>query len=306
VADALADLFGAAADLDGLLAELADAVNDAVEQAVENLASLDLPDELSVGDVADAAVDVVTGLPLIRDALRAAFAADDNERAADANRAEAEADRAVARGRKRRAELGLAQAIVKAPARITMCSPHPLEARLADAWAYGDEVPVRITIRNVPRIAVTPLGRTPGPVLVALNGAPVRLPAAAWQLDRGRATLEHTLTARNSSLRPGVNVLECSYADSVHAPVRATVLFLAHASPPTDGVTARFDGATFTIRRGRLPAVVDRWRLHETRPGAGDCAPTLTLVDDRGRRRAERQLEPPKEPPPTKRPRKKR
>ena len=63
IADDLADLFGDAGDVLELLADLADEVNDRLEEAINDLAGLQLPDELSVADVLRVAVDVVTGLP---------------------------------------------------------------------------------------------------------------------------------------------------------------------------------------------------------------------------------------------------
>jgi hypothetical protein len=86
IADNLADLFGAAADVFDLLEKLADDINDELEEAIEDIVGLDLPDELSVEDVIKAAVDVVSELPVIREALGAAFDARDQEAAADANR----------------------------------------------------------------------------------------------------------------------------------------------------------------------------------------------------------------------------
>lgn len=289
VADKLADLFGAAANMAELMAKLADAVNDAVESEIVALAGLDLPRELSIADVCDAAVAIVTGFPLIRDSLLRALNAREAELEAQRQRAQREARAAAARERKLRMQRRLSDAVVKAPARIIICSPQPLSRDMRHAWTYGDEVPLRLTIVNVPRVANTALGKTPGPVLLALNGAPVRLLRGAWRVHQGRATLETYLNRNNSSLRPGVNVVECSYADSVHPPVRVTVLFLSHATPPGDDARTSFERDGFAIKPGRVPIAIERWREYRF-AGKKDCPETLTLVDHCGRMRAEKLL----------------
>ena len=316
IADELADLFGAAADVAGLLADLADAINDRVEEAVDDLANLELPDELSVADVAQAAADVVGDVPLIGDALAAAFGAREGEAAARRERQRALSRRAAKRTANRRTQERLDNAVTKRPAQITICSPQPLADELDDAWAYGDSVPVRIAIRHLPRAPQTALGRTPGPVLLALNGAPVRLRQDAWRHEDGVYRLDHTLDSRTSHLRAGVNVLECSYADSVHAPVRAQVLFLAHVSAVGDDATAEADGDKLAVKAGYRPIDLHRWRVYDgdgrarlkgklkpgervelthlefakrkgTPPQPPDCAPTLTVVDHLRRYRGE-------------------
>jgi hypothetical protein len=317
IADELADLFGAAADLLGLIATLADEINDRVEEAIEDLAGLDLPDELSVTDVARVAVEVVTELPVIRDALGAAFDARREESAAHGKRTAAEDQHQQAVQDKRRAELDRSRAIGKRPAEITICSPQPLADALDEVWAYGDRVPVQITIRNLPEVPRTALGLTPGPVVLLLNGSRLRIAASAWRHEPGRYRLTHTLDRRSSPLRPGANVLECAYADSVHEPVRASVLFLVHASALSDEAAAEPDGDTLAVRAGRLPVDLRGWRMYDGGgrtplkgslkpgerlsltdltfvPGIGngprpprDCAPRLTLVDELRRWRGE-------------------
>ncbi len=61
------------------------------------------------------------------------------------------------------------------PARITICSPQPLADTIEEAWAYGDRVPVQISIRGLPEAARTALGATPGPLLLTLNGVRLRI-----------------------------------------------------------------------------------------------------------------------------------
>lgn len=312
IAGDLADLFDDAGDFFELVGDLADEINDRLEDAINDLAGLHLPDELSVDDVVRIAADVVTGLPVIGDALELAFAARDEEEAAEANRADAEAHHAEATAAKQRAERDLARATAGGRATITICSPQPLADALADAWAYGDRVPVQITIRNLPEAARTALGATPGPVMLALNGARLRIAASAWRHEPGRYRLTYTLDRRNSPLRPGANVLECAYADSVHRPVRASVLFLAHFAPVGDEAVAERDGQTIAVRAGRLPVDLGGWRVYDggrsarlkgsLKPGErlslsdltlapgvpdGDCPPRVTVVDQLRRWRGE-------------------
>ena len=315
IADDLADLFGDAGDFFELLGDLADEINDRVEEAVNDLAGLQLPDEISLDDVLRVAEDVVTGLPFINDALRAAFAARREDSAAEARRAAFEARRAAAAQTKQRAELDLARATAKGPARITICSPQPLADTIEDAWAYGDRVPVQISIRGLPEAAHTALGATPGPLLLTLNGVRLRMTASVWRPEAGRYRLTHTLDRRNSPLRPGANVLECAYADSVHKPVRARVLFLAHFSGVSDEAVAEPDGDTVAVRAGRLPVDLGGWRIYHSGRRAGlkgslkpgewlslseltvglrdgvsardDCPPRLTVVDELRRWRGE-------------------
>lgn len=312
VADDIADLFGDASDFADLIADLADEVNDRVEVAVDNLAGLQLPDELSVADVARVAVDIVTGLPAISDALSGAFDARREQAAAEARRASAEARHADVAQSKQRAEHDIAQATAKGPARITICSPQPLEDSLDDAWAYGECVPVQITIRNLPQAARTALGATPGPVLLTLNGSRLRVAVSGWRHDAGAYRLTYTLDRRNAPLRAGANVLECAYADSVHTPVRARVLFLAEFSAAGDEAIAEHDGHTLAVRAGRLPVDLSGWRVYNgkrraplkerlkpgervsfpdlmpgLRDGESDCPPRVTLVDQWRRWRGE-------------------
>ncbi len=188
---------------------------------------------------------------------------------------------------------------------------------LDHAWTYGDRVPVQITIRNLPEASRTALGVTPGPVVLALNGTRLKVATSAWRHESGRYRLTHTLDRRNSPLRPGANVLECAYADSVHDPVRASVLFLAHFSAVGDEAAAEPDGHTLAVRAGRLPVDLGGWRMYNgggrarlkgsLKPGErlslteltfvpgrgdgaklpGDCPPRLTLVDELRRWRGE-------------------
>ena len=295
-----------------MLVDLIDEINDRVEEAIDDLADLDLPDELSVEDIARVAADVVTGLPVIGDALDAAFFARSEAELAEARKADAEAGHADVTQAKQQAERDLQRAIAGRPAAITICSPQPLADALDEAWAYGDRVPVQITIRNLPEASRTALGATPGPVLLALNGARLRVAATEWQRGPGRYRLTYTLDRRNSPLRPGANVLECAYADSVHKPVRARVLFLAHFSAVADEAIAERDGETLAVRAGRLPVNLDGWRVYDGSRGArlkgslkpgerlslsdltlapgvpdDDCPPRLTVVDQLRRWRAE-------------------
>jgi hypothetical protein len=124
--------------------------------------------------------------------------------------------------------------------------------------------------------------------------------------------MTHTLDRRNSPLRPGANMLECAYADSVHDPVRASVLFLAHFSAVGDEAVAERDGDTLAVRAGRLPVDLDGWRVYDggrrahltgsLKPGEqlslsglrlapgvpdGDCPPRVTVVDQLRRWRGE-------------------
>ncbi len=312
IADDLADLFGDASDFLELVEDLADEINDRLEEAIDNLADLDLPDELSVDDILRVAADVVTGLPVIRDALQAAFVARSEAELAEARKADAAARHADVTQAKQQAERDRQRAIAGRPAAITICSPQPLADALDEAWAYGDRVPVQITIRNLPEAARTALGATPGPVLLALNGARLRVAASEWQHEPGRYRLTYTLDRRNSPLRPGANVLECAYADSVHKPVRARVLFLAHFSAVADEAIAERDGQTLAVRAGRLPVNLDGWRVYDGSRGArlkgslkpgerlslseltlapgvhdDDCPPRVTVVDQLRRWRAE-------------------
>ena len=317
IAHDIADMFGDAADIGELVVDLVDEINDRLEEAIDDLARLDLPDELSVDDVLRVAADVVTGLPAIGDALQGAFAARSKQDAAEAKRADAEARHAVAAQAKQRAELDIARATAGGPAAIRICSPQPLADSLDEAWAYGDRVPVQITIRNLPEAARTALGATPGPVMLALNGTRLKVAATAWRREAGRYRLTRTLDRRNSPLRPGVNVLECAYADSVHEPVRARVLFLAHFSAVGDEAVAERDGETLAVRAGRLPVDLRGWRMYNgggraqlkgsLKPGErlsltelkfvpvrgdgvssrGECPPRLTVVDQLRRWRGE-------------------
>jgi hypothetical protein len=159
------------------------------------------------------------------------------------------------------------------------------------------------------------LGATPGPLLLTLNGVRLRITASVWRHEAGRYRLTHTLDRRNSPLRPGVNVLECAYADSVHKPVRARVLFLVHFSGVIDEAAAEPDGEAITVRAGRLPVELGGWRIYHgdrraglkgslkpgeqlslsestvgLRDGASareDCPPRLTVVDELRRWRGE-------------------
>jgi hypothetical protein len=312
IADDLADLFGDASDILELVRDLADEINDRLEEAINDLAGLDLPDELSVDAILEIAADVVTGLPIISDALQAAFVARSEQALAEAKRAAAAERHAAAARAKRQGELDVARATAAGPAAITICSPQPLAGALEEVWAYGDRVPVQITIRNLPAASRTALGATPGPVLLALNGTRLRIATSTWRREGGRYRLTYTLDKRNSPLRAGVNVLECAYADSVHEPVRARVLFLAHFSVVGDEAVAERDGDTLAVRAGRLPVDLDGWRVYDggrrarltgsLKPGErlslsgltlaqgvpdGDCPPRVTVVDQLRRWRAE-------------------
>jgi hypothetical protein len=149
-------------------------------------------------------------------------------------------------------------------------------------------------------------------VLLALNGTRLRIATSTWRREGGRYRLTYTLDKRNSPLRAGVNVLECAYADSVHDPVRARVLFLAHFSAVGDEAVAERNGDTLAVRAGRLPVDLDGWRVYDggrrarltgsLKPGErlslsgltlaqgvpdGDCPPRVTVVDQLRRWRAE-------------------
>jgi hypothetical protein len=99
--------------------------------------------------------------------------------------------------------------------------------------------------------------------------------------------LVYSLTRKNSALRGGVNLLECSYADSVHNPVRASVLFLVHLSPPIDGATVKKGGKSLIVKQGNSPIDRQRWKQLLVGKGTVDFPSTLILVDDRGRWRGE-------------------
>ncbi len=64
-------------------------------------------------------------------------------------------------------------------------------------------------------------------------------------------------------------MLECAYADSVHEPVRARVLFLAHFSGVSDEAVAEPDGETLAVRAGRLPVDLGGWRVYSGGRRAG-------------------------------------
>lgn len=143
----------------------------------------------------------------------------------------------------------------------------------------------------------------------------MRVTASAWRPEAGRYRLTQTLDRRNSPLRPGANVLECAYADSMHKPVRARVLFLVHFSGVSDEAVAEPDGETVAVRAGRLPVELGGWWVYNGGRRAGlkgslkpgerlslsgltvglrdgvssrnDCPPRLTVVDELRRWRGE-------------------
>ena len=117
IADDLADLFGDASDFLELVEDLADEINDRLEEAIDNLADLDLPDELSVDDILRVAADVVTGLPVIRDGLQAAFVARSEAELAEARKADAAARHADVTQAKQQAERDRQRAIAGRPPR---------------------------------------------------------------------------------------------------------------------------------------------------------------------------------------------
>jgi hypothetical protein len=149
-----------------------------------------------------------------------------------------------------------------------------------------------------------------------VNGTSIALGGRPWHCSAGRASLSHTLTAENAPLRPGLNILECSYASGFHSAVRATVAFLVHESPPpvnvftpgkrtdltgwnlyqSDGTRYRLQGTFSADEPGVLPRHVQRDSTSRPSRRTGPpvpCEPRSIVVDRLRRFRGEQLLKEP-------------
>lgn len=72
-----------------------------------------------------------------------------------------------------------------------------------EAWAYGDRVPVQITVGNLPEATRTALGATPGPLALTLNGSRLKVASSAWRHEAGRYRLTQTLNRRGGQYQIG-------------------------------------------------------------------------------------------------------
>ncbi len=254
VADDLAALVDAAADLPDLMQRLLDAVLVAVRAAVNDALGafgVMLPAEVSVADVANAAKDLLDQLQPLRDALEAALRALATEREARARERQASINREAQRAqvdaeRDRQRELlgGELHARIVSPLGVTAA---PMAA--VRYWAYGPEVPLRLRLAGARLSFVQP--GAPRRVLLAINGRPFAANPGAWTFDADSGVLGLDLVLQLAvaahGLQPGANVIECSVADGVQTLLRERVVF---AIDPTaalrpqvvvDGAASLFD-----------------------------------------------------------------
>jgi hypothetical protein len=224
IAGGAADIIMAATSFDDAIADLAARVRNNVEAEVNRQLrafNLSLPDELNTDDVARIARNVIRDLDSLRDAVRACM----NARQA---KAEAESSKRTAAIEKARAQLrhdAVRRTLDEETAgnlRVVIQSPAPLAPSPQFNWVYGGHVRVRAVFEGARPGFVEPPPRQR--IWLAVNGTQFNPPPQGWTPDADGLRLDVTLPP--SSLRRGVNVLECSVVDGRGHSVRATCTFV--------------------------------------------------------------------------------
>lgn len=282
VADDLADLVAAAADLPDLMSRMTNAAFDAVRDGVNDALGafgLTLPAELSITDVAEAAKETLNGLTALRNALASTLAARAEQREAERREREAREQR-EARRAKWLAEQEAQRALLGDPIAIQIISPASLVAKIEDNWAYGPQIPVRIRVSGARPSFVQP--GAPRRVFVALNGQEISVSPTDWSYDTQQRALElvTSFAMTSTPLQPGANILECSVADGVTELVRERALFAVNPDAPlvttfeVDESLSAFDTPAndhdetyrehVTIRNtGTLPTNLGGWEIRD-------------------------------------------
>lgn len=259
VGDDIARLFAAVADMAALMRALTQAITNRLNAAVQALANLQLPREISLQAIVDAAVDIVTNLPPIREALRLAFAARQNEQAARAGERRLRTTIAAKTQAQEAKQDALDAALVGGALGVNICSPLGVTNDTEAACTYHTSIPVRIVVAGLP---ATPGNAMDGQALLLLNGQQVSVPDAAWQRTGKLLRLSLPLATSHPAMRPGLNVLEFACAGGGRPAQRSRKTFLVNkAATPTDGVRVRVTNGALDISGAVSTAALQGWRV---------------------------------------------
>ncbi|MFG6467221.1 hypothetical protein [Roseateles sp. BYS87W] len=245
VGDDIARLFAAAADATALTRALTQAITDRLDAAVRAVANLQLPRELSITAIVKAAVDVITQLPPLRDALRLAFSARENEQAARTRLRQTRTQIATQTQAQEAQQRALDAALGGGPLGLNICSPLGIAADLQAACAYHASIPIRIVVAGLPAPSNPTMD---GQAVLLLNGDALSVPDTAWQHTDGLSRLSLQLASTHRAIRPGLNVLEFACAQGGRPAQRVRKTFLVHpGAAPTDGLRVRVVNAALEI-----------------------------------------------------------
>ncbi|MCV2362335.1 hypothetical protein LNV23_02600 [Paucibacter sp. DJ1R-11] len=259
VGDDIARLFAAAADLAAFLASLTKAITDRLNAAVRALANLKLPREIPIQAIIDAAVSTLSNLPLIRDALSAAFGARQNEQTAKDRLRQIRTEIAKKELLQDAKEKALDAATVGGALGLSICSPVGVSTDPQANCTYHTNIPLRITVAGISAKSNKAMD---GRVVLLLNGQPLTVPDSAWQLDKGLFRLSHSLSVSNPGVKPGLNVLECACAGGGRPAQRARKTFLVNkTAPPTDGLRVSVANGAIVISGNAAAATLQGWRV---------------------------------------------
>lgn len=230
IADDLGDVVRGAANVPDLLDAIADEIIKQVKSEVRKelrKVGLDLPNEITVGDVADVARDIVIGLFSFRHALEEAFLALERENEARAKALNQTPARDAARSDWDRATARESEIKGDAQVRADILSPLPMDPSTDKNWVYPRTFPIYVRIKGARMSYVQGRNRR---VTLSLNGRAIIPPVGSWTYDAGarELVLRHSLTPAGAAyLRVGLNVFECSVANGAGGRDRKTVAFLA-------------------------------------------------------------------------------
>jgi hypothetical protein len=225
LADDIAGMVRRAASLPDLVESVVSELQSRLKDAVQAL-GIDFQGHLSIDDIKNAAHDVVNNFGTLRqvleDALTAIIAKGEAQQARD--EAEIEKQNTYQRWQ---SENDRHQHQLPGPLSIRILSPHGLKCKPADNWIYPREIPVYLRIKGAPQGFVQ--SNSPRRILLAVNGTAVTINPANWEFDTGsdELVLRYTLTAANSALKDGLNVLECSVVDGIKQRIREKISFVA-------------------------------------------------------------------------------
>ena len=233
LADELADLLDAAADLPDLIARMVAAAGVLITQAANDalgVFGLSLPKELSIDDIIDAVEWMLDNLSVVKDALRAAITAAEQKKLSDqrkqlAQQRKAQAEQAYQAGTANSRDLSVSSL------NVNIISPLPFlrsANHRTEDWSYGREVPVVIEVRGATQAFLDP--SHPDRIFLALNGAPVPLERAKWRYDSAASGLvfETVYGPTSAGLKPGMNILECSVVTGQGKVYRQSVAFVTN------------------------------------------------------------------------------
>ncbi|MFQ5582666.1 MAG: lamin tail domain-containing protein [Mariprofundaceae bacterium] len=258
LSDDIADVIRQTTRVDDLVADLAaflvTQVKDAVNRQI-NQFGLDLPDEISVQDVADIAKDALLTDELAA-ILRTAYGYASTEAEAKREQALAELEQSKQQEKQRERSMRLAGLRGQNP-HVAIESPAGLDSSAEQRFIYGPLVPIMITIdgANLTFVETGVMQR----VFLSINAQTLSFQATDWQESKRGIVYRTELVLESSPMQPGLNVLECSIADAEREIKRTHVSFVIDPEAPVlNSIEVLLSESQFDV-----PGVSDHQRTSE-------------------------------------------